>query len=216
MKIATIKRIIKIFISPILRIGLKNRNFSIISNNCWAGHYYDMFRLKYLTPTIGLFIPPKDYLKLIGNLKYYMDLELINVKPKDAKCYEILKRKEEKNWISSADNLIIGKLDDVEIVFLHYDSFEIAKEKWDRRKKRINYDCIVYKFNDQNECSAEDVYDFFNLNIENKIFFTSNDKYKKFPNSYFIKRYENKYGFVFDDLHNNGFKFKKYFNELMK
>lgn len=32
------KRIIRKTISPVRRIGLKNRSISIISNNCWGGY----------------------------------------------------------------------------------------------------------------------------------------------------------------------------------
>lgn len=44
----------------------------------------------------------------------------------------------------------IGKLDDIEVVFLHYKSEEEAYQKWNRRKKRINYNNLIFKFNDMN------------------------------------------------------------------
>lgn len=209
---AHLKRIIKIFLSPFYRIGLKNRNFSIISNNCWGGHYYDKYHLKYLTPTIGLFIPPKDYLKFINNIHYYLNLDLQHVLAKECNCYGMLLRKVEAGYIENADALIIGKLGDIEIVFLHYTTFEDAKMKWNRRKDRINFNNLIIKFNDQNELEEEDFFEFQKIKYRNKIFFTSNKKYKEFENVFYIKKYE-KLGFALDDLH-SGFDMKKYLNSI--
>ena len=50
---------------------LKNKNFTIISNNCWGGMIYESYNLRKDSPTIGLFIMPKDYIKFIKNLKKY-------------------------------------------------------------------------------------------------------------------------------------------------
>ena len=209
------KRILKKILAPFCRIGLKNKEFSIISNNCWGGFYYDMFNLPYLSPTIGLFIPPSDYIKLLENLKYYLNYPILRqIKPKEANCYPILMRKKERNYISNIDNLIIGKLDDIEIVFLHYSNFNDAKEKWFRRAKRVDYNRLIIKFNDQNECSETDVKNFFKLNYSNKIFFTSNPKYRKLKNVVFEGKYTKKYGFIFDDMHVLKFSFKKFINNI--
>ena len=69
----------------------------------------------------------------------------------------------------------IGKLGDVEIFFLHYKSEKEAAEKWARRVKRINWDRMLIKFNDQNGCTKKDLEDFLNLPYRNKVFFTSKD-----------------------------------------
>lgn len=39
-----------------------------------------------------------------------------------------------------------GLPDDVEIIFLHYPTFEEAKEKWNRRVERTNWDNIHKEF----------------------------------------------------------------------
>ncbi len=45
------------------RRRLKHTDFSIISNNCWAGTaVYQPFGLKYNTPTVGLFFMDEDYI----------------------------------------------------------------------------------------------------------------------------------------------------------
>lgn len=40
----------------------------------------------------------------------------------------------------------IGLIDDVEVVFLHYKTFDEAVEKWNRRKSRINWDNLYNVF----------------------------------------------------------------------
>ena len=74
-------------------------------------------------------------------------------------------------------NSIIGKLSDVEIVFLHYHSEQEALEKWTRRYERLSKN-IIFKFNDQNLCSYENIERFDRLPFENKIFFLAK-RYEK-------------------------------------
>ncbi len=62
---------------------IKYKDFSIISNNCWAGFVYQSYNLPYNTPTIGMFIVSDDYIKLIGNLQHYMEIDkFMEVEPR--------------------------------------------------------------------------------------------------------------------------------------
>ena len=93
---ASTKRKIKQILSIFTRIGLKNKDFSIISNNCWGGWYYDRYHLSYLTPPIGLFFPAKDYLKFLSNIHHYLDdCELEKISFDDSKYQELLLDKAE-------------------------------------------------------------------------------------------------------------------------
>ncbi len=142
MKKASVKRKMKIIPGYFKRLGLRNRDFSIISNNCWGGMVYDNFALPYLSPTIGLFFMANDYIKFLGNLKYYLSGSLKQISWKDTPFRKFL-YKNKKQYKSSLnkglDDLIICKLYDIYIVFLHYDSFDEAYQKWYRRSKRINW-----------------------------------------------------------------------------
>ena len=63
--------------APIRRSRLKDIEFSIISNNCWAGHVYRYYGIQYNTPTIGLYIWAKDYMVLLHNLKAFFSSDLM-------------------------------------------------------------------------------------------------------------------------------------------
>ena len=170
---AQIKRRMKAKVAWIKRIGLKNRNFTIISNNCWGGAVYDEFALPYKTPTIGLWFPSDDYIKFISNLRFYLNAELVQISYEQCHARDLLiKRKERGRYDFELSKMIIGRLEDVDIVFLHYKSFDEALQKWNRRKNRVNYDNLIVKYNDQNGFHKENFYLFKKTNFDNKLFFT--------------------------------------------
>lgn len=145
---------------------LKNYDFTIISNNCWGGMIYESYNIQKKTPTVGLFFMPSDYIKFLENLKENTQCELKFINPNESKWKNYVK--DDKRF----GNYPIGKINDIEIFFLHYKSKEEAKEKWERRCKRINWENLIIKFNDQNNCSEEELQQFINLPYKNKIFFT--------------------------------------------
>ena len=165
------------------RKKFKGKNFTVISNNCWAGRLYQYLDMPYLSPTAGLYFFADDYLKFIDNLRYYLSLELEFISVEESKYCDILK---ERNHI-----VPIGRLDDVEIVFLHYKTKEEAKEKWERRKKRVNYDSILFKFSRMNGCTDEHLDRFAELDFNNKIFI-NNRRNKKYDFEYYIEGYDDK------------------------
>lgn len=136
------------FFSPRRKKKLINPSFTIISNNCWGGCVYRYLSLPYTSPTIGLYIFSDDYIRLIYNLKYYMESDLSFIDYTESKHRNTLEA-------TKATSCPIGKINDIEIVFLHYKSKEEAYEKWNKRKKRIVWDNIFYKMSEQNECTVE-------------------------------------------------------------
>ena len=56
---------------------LKEKEFTIISNNCWGGMTYECYNLRKDTPTIGLYFMSHDYIRFISNLKYYLTIIII-------------------------------------------------------------------------------------------------------------------------------------------
>ena len=120
------------------RIGLKNKDCSIIANNCGGGFITQHFGLKYYSPTEGLFFESGDYLKFVKNLTHYFeDCTLVFINPKDSIHYDYVKDQDKYG------NYPVARLGDIEIFFMHYKSIEEAKEKWIRRSRRVNYDNLI-------------------------------------------------------------------------
>lgn len=156
------------FGSSYRRKKLKIKNPTIISNNCWAGIVSQYLGIKYYKPTIGLYFFSEEYIKFLERFDYYIKQKLEIIDTKDSKYYDEMIKKNHKN-------AIVGKLDDVEIVFLHMKTGKEAIEKWNKRVKRINRRNIIFKFCEQNECSIEHIKRFENLPFKNKICFTTKE-----------------------------------------
>lgn len=163
---------------------LVNKNFTIISNNCWGGMIYESYNLQKQSPTVVLYFMPNDYIKFLKNIRDYINYDLKFISINESKWKDIILKNDSK-----AGQYPIGKLNDVEIFFLHYSSKEEALDKWNRRCKRINWKKIIYKFNDQNGCTEDDVRDFLNLKNKNKLFFTVRDWKVKKEDYIKIKQY---------------------------
>ena len=66
------------YISRFRRKKILNIDFSIISNNCWAGWVYRRYGIEYRTPTVGLFIMPSDYIIFLKNLQISTEFFSVN------------------------------------------------------------------------------------------------------------------------------------------
>ncbi len=151
------------------RKKLIDTNFTIISNNCWGGMIYESYNLPKQSPTVGLFFMASDYIKFISDLRNYLSEELIFIEPTESKW---------KNQVCEDKRFgtyPIGRLKDIEIFFLHYHSVEEAKTKWERRCRRINWNRMIVKFNDQNNCTEQELESFIKMPYKHKIFFTCKD-----------------------------------------
>lgn len=135
---------------------LNNKDFTIISNNCWAGICYEYFHMLKRTPTVGVYFYPNDYIKFISDLKHYIDIEIQMITCEESKHAAEMKQRGE-------ENVPVGKLDDVEIIFLHYRDPSLAKDKWERRKRRINWENLIIKFSYMNGCTDEHIHAFENI-----------------------------------------------------
>ncbi|MFD2244916.1 DUF1919 domain-containing protein [Pontibacter ruber] len=146
----------------ILQKRLKNKDFAIVSNNCWGGGVYQVLRLPYNTPFVGLYINAPCYIKLLKNFEFYLNCELEFT---NASRYG--QHQSKKYPVGFLNN-------EVEIHFLHYKSEKEAFEKWNRRKKKLPKDInsIFFKFDDRDHCTPELIKDFHALPYKNLISFT--------------------------------------------
>ena len=158
--------------APLKRIGLKNRDFSILANNCWGGIVSRDRRLPYNSPTCGTYFFAKEYLRFLSDPHRYLAMELEEVPMAESRYAREILEKEGR------EDVTVGRMGDVEVVLLHYPTFAEAKEKWDRRKARIRWDNLLVKFSDQNGFAPEDYETFRKLEFGNKLFLTVNPEYR--------------------------------------
>jgi uncharacterized protein (DUF1919 family) len=164
-----------------LRSEVVNKDFSIIASNCWGGGIYEDLSLPYLTPTVGLAFYPSCYIKFITNLRSNLEKPINFIESsKYHQANEI--RKKSKNPYP------IGLIDDIEIHFIHYLSTQEAREKWGRRKDRVNFDNLFFAFNDRDFCTEEQIKLFDSTSYKNKVCFTAKD-YTKYKSTVWLKEY---------------------------
>lgn len=138
------------FIKFFRRIGLKNKKVSIISNNCGGGFISQYYGLKYNSPTAGLFFESSDYLRFVKNLKHYLSIELEFIDSEKSKNIDYVKS------TNMYGEYPVARLDDIEIYFMHYKTEKEAREKWERRVKRVDFDnLLVILF--ENETTTEEI-----------------------------------------------------------
>jgi uncharacterized protein (DUF1919 family) len=104
---------------------IRNKNFSIISDDCWGGQLYSELGIPYLTPFVGLYIYVPEYLRLLKNIRQHLDYRL--------------------EFIETDKRFPVARLGDVRIFFMHYDTKDEAAEKWYRRRERICWDRLLVK-----------------------------------------------------------------------
>jgi uncharacterized protein (DUF1919 family) len=156
------------------RKQILNPDFTVISNNCLgASGIYQKYSLQYTTPTVGLWFYSKDYIRFIENLKYYLNQPI-----------------EFKNESSGYPIGVLGG--DVEIQFMHYKSAEEAKQKWQRRSQRVNFDNLFLIYSDKYGFKEEYLRRFERMPIDNKrkLFFAAKQYDSEI--AVFIKEYKHR------------------------
>ncbi len=189
-------------------------DFTIISNNCWAGTVYESYAIEKKTPTVGMFIMPEDYLLFLMDLNFYLNERLVFIEPFESKWKCSLSYK--RNW----GKYPIARLGNIELHMLHYHDKNIALDKWNRRIERINHAHLMVKFNDQNGCSKEILDKYLDLKYKNKIFFTSNANWANKPETIFIPQPRNNRNEIYASREPYGpnrlFNVTKYINNIIR
>lgn len=178
----------------IKRHKLRNRNATIISSNCNGEFmYYDM-RLPFLSPTINLSFDMNDYVKLLDNLRWYMSQPIMPCEDKqfDFPC---------------------GMLADIKIRFNHYKTFKEAVEKWEERKKRINWDNLYFVAIDGDNCSEESLQRFDALPFKHKVIFTHCPR-PDIKSAFYLKGFENQKGVGVAIYFKKQFRIRRYLDDF--
>lgn len=139
----------------------QSKEFVIVSNNCWGAEFYKANNIRYNTPFVGLYINGPDYIKLLKEFDFFLDLELsfTNI----------------SKWTNQSHDYPIGILGGIEIHFVHYTDREDVRSKWRRRlarmKKAQDNSNYYFKLCDRDHTSLDLIYQFHQLPFENKMSF---------------------------------------------
>ena len=118
------RRILRMHMDKEYQRKIKNKDCSIISMNCVGGVVSHELGLRFNSPTVNLWFTPKEFIKFLSQLEHYL--------------YDCKIEMDEKN--SEKYGYPVGKLEDIHVYFTHYETFELAKQKWIERLKRLNMD----------------------------------------------------------------------------
>lgn len=127
--------------------GIKSRDFSLIASNCTGTLPYRFLKMPHLSPTVNLFFFAPDYMKFASRLEHYLHQPLEFVARSKYPAGRVTHE--------AHGRYPIGLLDDIEIHFMHYESELDAKQKWERRAARVNFDNLIFTFTDRDLCTPE-------------------------------------------------------------
>jgi uncharacterized protein (DUF1919 family) len=162
---------------------LRNKNFSVICNNCTAGMgIYQKLGLRYTTPTIGLFFYSDDYIKFLEDFEKNIKLPIE---------FKKTSKHPEVNVVIKKHPYPIGVLgNDIEVQFNHYANEAEAAEKWARRSERINFNNLFFMYSDRHNFEEDFLKRYEKLPFKHKIFFSS--KPRDYPGLVvFVREFEN-------------------------
>lgn len=156
IKEAVIEVCHKIFLPPYekkMRRRLKNHDFTFLASNCTAGIIYHRLGMKFLSPTINMFIWQDDFLKFVLDLPHYLGCEL--------------------QFIETEEPYPVAMLDDIKLYFNHYKTAEEAREKWEDRKKRMHMDNLYILMCDRDGITEDDMRKLEQVDCKNKVVLTA-------------------------------------------
>ncbi|MEO6721191.1 MAG: DUF1919 domain-containing protein [Ferruginibacter sp.] len=156
-------------------LKFRNKDATLLCNNCIGGIILHDLKQPFNTPTINLYFHAPDYIAFLERLEFYLSKEITF-------SYH-------SKYDSEIRSYPVGKIEDIEMHFVHYHNFGEAKEKWETRTKRVNFDNIFIIGSDKGYCTPQIIERFLKLPYKNKIFFSS----KKLParEIIYFKEYRN-------------------------
>lgn len=156
------------------RLNDKGKSASIISMNCNGGVISHDLGLRFLSPTVNLFMKADDFIKFCENLDKYLEIDTFE------ECLD--------SSIIQNRTYPIAYLNDLTLYLVHYASIVEAESKWNKRKKRINKNNIVI-FNTDREGMTDELKDRFERLPYRKVMFTHLPD-TAHPSCFYIKGYE--------------------------
>ena len=169
-----INRIMRTVRNRSMRKKLLNHDFSLLCNNCTGGIITHDLGLQFRSPTINLFFYNDHFFKFCENFDYYISQPL-------TLCDEPIHKQKTEYPVCN--------LGDLELHFLHYKSFEQAKQKWDSRAARINKENIFVMWTFLGGTDEELLARFDAIPFRNKVAFTEKE-FPQYKSAFYIRGYE--------------------------
>ena len=147
---------------------LKQKDITLISQNCIGGVFSHDMGLEFRSPTVNAFIPAADYIKFVSNLEHYLSVDL------------------ELTW---GEEYPVGYLDDIQIMFVHYETCQQAWDAWERRKRRADLNKVLVLSTDRDGFD-EVVFEQWKTISYPKLLFTAREEYASHPDSLYFPRHK--------------------------
>lgn len=150
------------------RKRIRNKDFSILCSNCIGGIIYSKLGIKFMSPTVNLWIRQYDFIKLAQNPRFYLEQKL--------------------RFIDSEYSYPVAMLGDIRIHFNHSRSAEEAEEDWNRRKVRVNYNNLYVILYDRDNLCREQIESLRNVKCRRLIVLTETNNYADISYVFHMKR----------------------------
>lgn len=171
------------------RRRLRNHRFSILSNRCIGGVITHNVGERFRSPTVNLIIPDEAFLVFCRHVREYSECPVEQIEAGTRLPYPVgVLRGESKG------------LPDIPIHFVHYTSFEQAKEKWEARFCRVNYDALYLVMDCKLYATPELLDTFHSLPFERKVVFSGKNDPERWPCNFPFSFYLRGTGGLYDPI----------------
>lgn len=174
---------------------LTNQGMSVISANCVGAFILHDLNQPFNSPFVNLYLDPSDFVRYLQNIEFYQAQPL--------------------QFIQTEKSYPVGLLDDLKVHFMHYHSEQEAKEKWEARSQRLDFDNVFIMMTDKDGgkgAKYEVLQAFDNLPYPNKVVFT-HKPYPELKSAFYIKGFENE-NEVGDLFTFSGWNGEKYYDQF--
>lgn len=152
-----------------MRARLKNSSISFLAPNCIGGILFHDLNLKFMSPTVNLMMTQPDFVKLVLDLEYYKEKDLVFFKYPEYSCP-------------------CARLGDITVHFTHYATAEEAEKKWHERFDRLNKDNIFIFLEERDGLTKDEMLAIGELNVKGIVVFTANE-YPDIPYALYLPKY---------------------------
>ncbi|MCD8391021.1 MAG: DUF1919 domain-containing protein [Firmicutes bacterium] len=129
---------------------------SIICTACIGGMISNNLGLRFMSPTVNLWMMPQDIVKFLTDMDTYLNADFVEDK-------------------TTQYTYPVGRLKDITVYFNHYPDFDAAVSKWNDRKQRIDRE-NMYIITDDKFLTDEDIAALESVKCKRLIIFTKDEE----------------------------------------